>query len=142
MMRNLIAGFVLLMISSATFAHGDDQNTEVKSVEKRVYIISPKDGATVSTEFKVVFGIEGMSVSPAGVKKHNSGHHHLLIDGKKLPDLSKPLGAEVTHFGAGQTETMVKLNPGKHTLQLILGDHMHQPHSPPIVSKAITVTVE
>jgi hypothetical protein len=140
-MKKLITGFVVLLFSTVVLSHGDEQKAEAKA-DKSVFIISPKDGATVGTEFKVVFGIKGMTVSPAGVKKHNSGHHHLLIDGKKLPDMSKPLGAEVTHFGAGQTETTVKLTPGKHTLQLILGDHMHQPHSPPVVSKTITVTVE
>ncbi len=107
-----------------------------------VYIASPKDGDTVSRTFTVRFGLKGMGVAPAGVDKNNTGHHHLLIDGKALPDLQTPLGQEVKHFGGGQTETELTLPPGKHTLQLILGDKNHQPHQPPLVSHKITVTVE
>lgn len=106
-----------------------------------VYIISPQDDATVTSPVVVQFGLKGMGVSPAGVEKANTGHHHLLIDAD-LPDLTKPLGAEVKHFGGGQTETSLELSPGKHTLQLILADYKHQPHSPAVVSKKITITVK
>jgi len=105
------------------------------------YIVSPVDGATVSTTFDVVFGLKGMGVAPAGVQANNTGHHHLLVDGAQLPDLNAPLGANVTHFGAGQTQTTLTLTPGSHTLQLVLGDHLHIPHNPPVVSEKITITV-
>jgi hypothetical protein len=45
------------------------------------------------------------------------------------------------HFGAGQTETQLDLAPGKHTLQLVLGDAKHYPFSPPVVSEKITIRV-
>jgi hypothetical protein len=131
-----------LVICSNALAHVHKDETSSKSFKQAVFIVSPLDGATVSKEFKVVFGITGMTVSPAGIEKANSGHHHLLIDGKKLPDLSKPLGGDVRHFGAGQTETILVLEPGEHSLQLILADHMHLPHQPPVVSKKITITVK
>ena len=107
----------------------------------KAYIISPSDGATVSSPVKVVFGLSGMGVAPAGTAKKNTGHHHLLIDGK-MPDMKKPMGKNVKHFGGGQTETMLKLKPGKHTLQLILGDKTHTPHNPPVVSDPITIMVK
>ena len=107
-----------------------------------VYIVSPAHGETVPTTFTVVFGLSGMGVAPAGVDKPNTGHHHLLIDGKDLPPENLPMGKQVTHFGGGQTQTTVTLEPGEHTLQLILGDKLHVPHDPPIVSKQITVTVQ
>ncbi len=109
-----------------------------------VYIISPKDGAKVKSPFTVVFGLKGMGIAPAGIKFENSGHHHLLIDSDLPADLSQPLAAneKSVHFGKGQTETSVTLPPGKHTLQLVLGDSLHIPHDPPVVSKKITVTVE
>ncbi len=110
--------------------------------EAEVYIISPKDGETVPATFTVRFGLRGMGVAPAGVEKANTGHHHLLIDYDKLPPLDMPMGGDVKHFGAGQTETTVTLPPGEHTLQLILGDHAHRPHNPPVVSNKITVTVK
>lgn len=107
----------------------------------KAYIISPSDGATVSSPVRVVFGLSGMGVAPAGTAKKNTGHHHLLIDGE-LPDMKKPMGKNVKHFGGGQTETLLDLQPGKHTLQLILGDKAHQPHTPPVVSDPITIMVK
>ncbi len=95
-----------------------------------VYIISPKDGDTVASPFKVQFGLSGMGIAPAGVEKANTGHHHLIIDAT--------LAAE----GGGQTEAMVTLAPGQHTLQLVLGDWMHTPFNPPLGSPVVTVTVK
>jgi hypothetical protein len=108
-----------------------------------VYFISPKDGATVSSPFVVQFGLKGMGVVPAGIKFANSGHHHLLIDSDAPVDLNAPLTAndQLIHFGRGQTQATVTLPPGKHTLQLLLGDHDHRAHNPPVFSKKITVTV-
>ncbi len=105
------------------------------------YIISPADGEVVGETVTVKFGLQGMGVAPAGVDKPNTGHHHLLVDGEKLPDLKQPLGKEVMHFGGGQTQKVIHLKPGKHTLQLILGNHQHIPHDPPVVSEKITIIV-
>ena len=109
-----------------------------------VYIINPKDGASVHNPILVQFGLKGMGVAPAGVKFDNTGHHHLLIDTDAPSDPSTPLPAtdKIVHFGKGQTETTLNLAPGKHTLQLLLADANHIPHSPPLISKKITITVE
>ncbi len=109
----------------------------------RVFFITPADGATVSSPFTVEFGIEGMSVAPAGNNQPHSGHHHLLID-TGLPDLSLPIPADDRHihFGDGSTSTTVTLAPGEHTLTMLLGDYRHVPHDPPLVSEPITITVE
>lgn len=110
-----------------------------------VYIISPQNGATLKSPVRVRFGLSGMGVAPAGVAKEKTGHHHVLIDtDAKDLDLSKPLPAtdKVVHFGGGQTETMLKLAPGKHTLMLVMGDENHVPFDPPIVSRKITITVK
>jgi len=109
--------------------------------DAHVYIMSPANGAVVPTTFTVEFGLAGMGVAPAGVERANTGHHHLLVDGMELPSLDSPLGAAVTHFGGGQTQTRLTLPPGEHTLQLIFADHLHIPHSPPIVSEPVTITV-
>ena len=110
----------------------------------QVYIIIPKDGATVPQTFKVQFGLAGMGAAPAGTDLPKTGHHHLLIDAAQLPPLDQPLpsSSTVIHFGGGQTETQVTLPPGPHTLQLILGDKSHIPFNPPIVSEKISVTVQ
>ena len=110
-----------------------------------VYFINLKDGDTVSSPFKVQFGLTGMGVAPAGVEKPNTGHHHLIIDTTLSADEQKapiPSDAKHLHFGGGQTEAMVTLPPGPHTLQLVLGDWSHVPHVPPIMSQVIKVTVK
>ncbi len=139
-----------LILSTATvstsFAHNADHKQSIPLTaapsHANVYIIAPLDGATVSETFTVKFGLQGMGVSPAGIEKKNTGHHHLLVDGKKLPAFNKPMGKDVKHFGGGQTQTDITLSKGTHTLQLILGDHRHMPHSPAVVSKKVTITVE
>jgi hypothetical protein len=116
-----------------------------------VYFIAPADGATVTSPVTVQFGLRGMGVAPAEVEKENTGHHHLLIN--RPPFGEGEAGAEelvyaITsddnhrHFGKGQTEVTLDLPPGTHTLQLVLGDHGHVPHVPPVVSEQITITVE
>ncbi len=109
----------------------------------RVYIVSPQNGATVSSPVKVVFGLAGMGVAPAGVEKAKTGHHHLIIDAD-LPSVNEPVPSDdnYRHFGGGQTEVTIDLAPGTHTLQLIMGDHNHVPHDPPVVSEKISITVK
>jgi hypothetical protein len=110
----------------------------------KVYFINLKDGDTVSSPFLVQFGLSGMGVAPAGVEKPNTGHHHLLIDTTMTAEqMKEPLPADDTHkhFGGGQTEAMVTLPEGKHTIQLLLGDWTHIPHVPPVMSETITITV-
>jgi hypothetical protein len=108
----------------------------------KAYIISPANGDTVASTFTVKFGLKGMGVSPAGLDKKNTGHHHLLVDAKSLPSMKSAMGKNVKHFGGGQTETEITLAPGKHTLQLLLGDKSHVPHNPPVLSEKIIVTVK
>src|ERR1041385_7727517 len=106
------------------------------------YIIWPHDGATIKGAFWLRMGLSGtMGVAPASVVKTNTGHHHVLID-SDIPSLDQPIPNDKTHlhFGAGQTEARIDLPPGKHTIQLLLGDENHVPHDPPIMSKKITVT--
>jgi hypothetical protein len=109
------------------------------------YIGYPNDGQTLPAgkPFKVWFGLRYMGVAPRGVKFPNTGHHHLLID-TDLPPMDKEIPSDRNHlhFGAGETETMIELPPGKHTLQLLMGDDMHMPHNPPVYSKKITIYVK
>ncbi|KUJ76523.1 rod shape-determining protein RodA [Ruegeria marisrubri] len=133
-------GFCLLAVSAP--AGGETPSNP----DARVYIANLSDGETVKSPVTVVFGLSGMGVAPAGVEKEDTGHHHLLIDRPPLTEeeLSAPLPSDENHrhFGAGQTEVTLELAPGPHTLQLVLGDHNHVPHSPPIVSEVITIIAE
>lgn len=139
-MRNLFAALLALLFLGPAAAL--DRTASPAGAE--VYIIGPKDGAVVKSPVKVQFGLKGMGIAPAGIAFENSGHHHLLIDTDPPADLSQPLptSEQVVHFGKGQTETELKLAPGKHTLQLVLGDQLHVPHNPPVMSKKITIEVK
>ena len=110
----------------------------------KVYFITPTADAEVSNPLTVRFGLSGMGIAPAGTVKENTGHHHLLIDVTELPamDMPMPNDDHHRHFGGGQTEISLELAPGKHTLQLLLGDANHIPHDPPVLSEKITVEVK
>jgi hypothetical protein len=111
----------------------------------KAYFINLKDGEEVTSPLLVQFGLSGMGVAPAGVEKPNTGHHHLLIDTKMTDEQLKeaiPMDDHHKHFGGGQTEAMVTLSPGPHTLQLMLGDWSHIPLLPPVMSEPITITVK
>jgi hypothetical protein len=138
-----VAAVGLLALSMAGFAAAQVMKTKAPAGAEE-YIISPKDGSTVSSPFVVQFGLKGMGVAPAGVNQPNTGHHHLLIDVDQMPDMGAPLPKtdHIQHFGGGQTETTLTLPPGKHTLQLVLGDYLHVPFDAPVMSKKITITVK
>jgi hypothetical protein len=107
------------------------------------YIIWPTDGAVVpGGKFWLRMGLSGAGIAPAGIDRPHTGHHHLIVDAD-LPPLDQPIPNDKTHlhFGAGQTEVRIELPPGRHTLQLLLGDADHVPHDPPVMSKKITITV-
>ncbi len=109
-----------------------------------VYFIAPEAGAVIKGEITVRFGLRGMGVAPAGIAVANTGHHHLLIDVDVPPKAGEAIvnDEQHRHFGGGQTEVTLELAPGKHSLQLLLGDHLHRPHDPPVLSEKISVTVE
>ncbi len=137
MSRAAFAGLLLSASMLATAATPAPKGAEA-------FIVSPEDGATVPQEFKVKFGVKHISLAPAGDVTKQTGHHHLLIDVKELPPAGAPIPTDANHmhFGKAQTEATIKLPPGKHTLQLELGDAGHMPFDPPIVSKKITVNVK
>jgi hypothetical protein len=108
------------------------------------YIIEPADGARMTNPVRVVFGLKGIGVAPAGVERNDAGHHHLLVDAPLPTDLGLPIANDEQHrhFGGGQTEVELTLAPGRHTLQMLLGDHLHIPHDPPIASSVVTIEVQ
>ena len=108
-----------------------------------VYFITPKNDDIVSGQVVVKFGLQNFGVSPAGLNVNGTGHHHLVID-DDLPNMDQPIPADKNHihFGKGQTEVKLELEPGLHTLQLLLGDYRHIPHNPPIYSNKIKIVVK
>jgi hypothetical protein len=135
----------ILLLSLAIAAAAMAQAETAAPPNAVVYFINLKDGDSVKSPIKIQFGLSGMGVAPAGVEKPSTGHHHLLIDTTLTPEQAKepiPADDHHLHFGGGQTETTLTLPPGRHTLQLVLGDWSHIPFNPPVVSPAITIDVK
>ena len=114
----------------------------INAFSEKVYFINLKDGDELKSPFLIQFGLSGKGIAPAGIDVDNTGHHHLLINVDEVNySMPIPSSKQHLHFGLGQTETILSLPPGKHKLQLILGDKYHVPHDPPLVSKIIEVNV-
>ncbi len=132
---------ILLFTAGATVADSGIPRSD-RPDDAQVYFISPTAGESVTSPVIVRFGLKKMGVAPAGVEKEGTGHHHLIVDAELPPaDLPVPASEHYRHFGHGQTEVALELEPGEHTLQLMLGDHLHVPHNPPVVSERISITV-
>lgn len=146
------AAFALaLMAAPIAFAPPAVAQDTAANPDAALYFIDLEDGATVSSPLTVRFGLSGMGVAPAGTEKEMTGHHHLFVDRPPLGEgemgademtTAIPSDDNHRHFGGGQTETTIELAPGEHTLQLVLGDWSHVPHTPPVTSDRITVMVE
>ena len=114
----------------------------VSAAVPRVYIESPESGALVQSPVEIVFALDGMELAPAGTYATDTGHHHLIID-NELPDLGMPIPSDNNHlhFGKAQDRVLLDLEPGLHTLQLLLGDGSHIPHQPPLISEKIEIRI-
>ena len=139
-----IARLAVLSISLALLPVAAHAQGTPSPKDALLYIIWPHDGQTIRGAFWCRFGLRNMGVTHAGDAYANSGHHHLLVDVSEPLDPKQPIAQDKSHlhFGAGQTETHIELSPGKHTLQLVLGDAKHYPFDPPVVSKKITVRIK
>lgn len=141
-MKNALFALALAAITAGTAA------AQTPSPEGAVlYFVGLQDGATVTGPVTVVFGMRGMGVAPADIQRDNTGHHHLFLNRTPFDPASDggfsiPADDNHRHFGGGQTEVTLDLPAGTHTLQLVLGDHAHAPHDPPVVSEVITITVQ
>jgi len=140
-MKGMMTVIAVLLMGLSSFSQATQTPSRMGSA---VYFISPAHGEVVSSPVKVRFGLTGMGVAPAGVAVADTGHHHLLIDvpGEALLHDPVPKDDKHLHFGSGQTETILALAPGKHTLQLLLADQDHIPHKPAVVSRKIVIYVE
>ncbi|WP_264211320.1 DUF4399 domain-containing protein [Leisingera thetidis] len=146
-MKRILAASVAVCLAVPLWA----QERTPSHPDAKVFFVNLKDGDTVTSPVTVVFGLSGMDVAPAGSGQENSGHHHLLIDRPAIGEGEDgadellnglPADAHHVHFGGGQTETTIELPPGRHSLQLVLGDASHVPHESPVVSEVITIHVE
>ena len=147
--KNLLLSIMLMTLLGAGTASAEDAPKAAPARAKapsgaQVFIVTPADGATVGQDVKVEFGAKNISVAPATNTAPGTGHHHLLIDAAELPPVDLPIPADATHkhYGKGQTEDTIHLEPGDHTLQLDFADALHMQFDPPIVSKKVTLHVK
>ena len=142
----LLTASIMLMAFPTAYA---GETVSAKGASQ--YIVNLKNGDEVSSPVKIVFGLSGMGIAPAGVDKENTGHHHILLDRPNIGEgedgadefeFNLPADENHIHYGKGQTEAVLELTPGKHTIQLVLGDKDHIPHNPPVYSERITITVK
>lgn len=141
-MKGAIAALVAaIVVTGATMAEAAERMPAPK--EARAYIIWPKNGMVIDGgKLWVRMGLRNFGIAPAGLNRVGTGHHHLIVDAE-LPPFDEPIPSDKNHlhFGAGQQEVRLELPPGKHTLQMLLGDHDHIPHDPPLFSEKVTITV-
>ena len=128
-MQKILAAMTMALLAGSAAAQSVD-------------FTEPKNGAVVSSPFKVKFAVTGMEVKPAGTMDSNTGHHHLLInaDSMKVGE-SIPFDEKHLHFGKGQTETEVTLPPGNYKLTMQFANGAHQSYGPGL-SKTINITVK
>jgi hypothetical protein len=142
----LRVGFIAALGLSLLMGNAATAETAHWPEGAKVFFVEPKNGAEISGPVKIVMGVERIDIAPAGTDNPNTGHHHILIntDAPMGEKALAPLAADdnIKHFGKGQTETTLTLAPGKHTLQLIVGDGNHIPYDPALASEKITVTVK
>ncbi len=138
----ILAGVAILFGRDAAVLAAAATEATLPAPAAELYFISPRNGERLPSPVIVRFGLRHMGVAPAGVEFPGTGHHHLVINAP-LPPLAAPIPADDhhRHFGKGQTETEISLPPGRHTLQLLLGDHLHRPHERPVFSEVITIEV-
>jgi hypothetical protein len=143
-MQMKIVRLLVLAVALAFFPAVAQAQGKAPAKDALLYFIWPQNGTVIKGGFWCRFGLRNMGVTHAGEDFANSGHHHLLIDVNEPLDVNEPIPQDKNHlhFGAGQTEARIELPPGKHTLQLVLGDHKHYPFNPPLVSEKITITVK
>jgi hypothetical protein len=137
-----VAAFTVAALAAGSYALAQFPRTAPPAGAK-VYFIQPKNGENVKGPVKVLMGLSGMGIAPAGLDAGaDTGHHHVLVNVDKFNVAAAvPNDDKHRHFGRGQTETTLNLPAGKHTLQLVVGDRNHMPHNPPVMSEKITVTV-
>ena len=137
--RLVMLSATLTLLSLAAYGQGKPAPKDAL-----IYFVWPQNGTTIKGGFWCRFGLRNMGVTHAGDNYQNSGHHHLLIDVSEPLDPNEPIAQDKSHlhYGAGQTEARIELPPGKHTLQLVLGDANHYPFQPPVVSNKVTVTIK
>ena len=131
--------FITFFIPLSTSVYGG----ETPSVPgTKVYFINLIEGQKIKSPYLVQLGLTSeMGIAPALADWPDTGHHHIIID-STITNMNKSISNKHVHLGKGQTEILLKLASGKHTIQIFFGDYSHIPHDPPVMSEILNITVE
>jgi hypothetical protein len=109
---------VVVVVLAAACGDGDDGAS--------VAFSDPADGAAVAGGVDVTMTAAGVTIEEAGEVREDAGHFHVIADaGCVEPGAAVSRGADHLHFGGGQSEGTIYLNPGSHDLCLQVGDGAH-----------------
>ena len=141
-MRLLIFCCIFLLSCAVEKKESQKPQEMVVEKDKQVFFKWPKDGSTVGSPVFIDMGLEGMIVEPAGKVKSGYGHHHLLINQKFWPERSViPTSDTTLHYGQGQTDASIELDPGTYILSLQFADGVHASYGE-TMSATIKINVE
>jgi len=135
----LLLFFITFCISSSISVYGGETPSVTGT---KVYFINLIDGQKIKSPYLVQLGLTSeMGIAPALADWPDTGHHHIIID-STITNMNKSISNKHVHLGKGQTEILLKLASGKHTIQIFFGDYSHIPHDPPVKSEILNITVE
>ena len=145
-MRIIIIFFIALTFSCSDKkkkeSYLSDANEIKDVIAKKVFFKWPKDGSTVASPVFIDMGVEGMIIEPAGIVKDGYGHHHILINQKFWPEGEViPTSDSTLHFGKGQTDASIELDPGSYIISLQFADGVHASYGENM-SSSIKIKVE
>ncbi|MGH9243800.1 MAG: DUF4399 domain-containing protein [Acidimicrobiales bacterium] len=104
---------------------GNGRNGDA-ATEATVSIAAPGDDEEVTSPVAIEMEADGITIEPAGEVRDGAGHFHIIVDvGCVDPGETIPMTEGYNHFGMGQTEAEVELEPGEHELCLQAGDGAH-----------------
>ncbi|AFK19202.1 DUF4399 domain-containing protein [Haloferax mediterranei ATCC 33500] len=70
---------------------------------------------------------DGVTIEEAGAVNEGAGHYHILVDTEPVtPGEVIPSDDSHIHYGTGQEDGVLELEPGEHTLHLQVGDGKHK----------------
>jgi hypothetical protein len=121
-------------------AQSGDVEAGEEAGEASASFTAPTTGDTVAQRFTVAMEATGVEIEPAGEVRDGAGHFHVMVDTGCLdPGETIPSDDQHVHFGKGQLEGQLFLEPGEHELCLQVGDGAHTALP---ISDELSVTVD
>ena len=110
---------IACVIALVLTACGDDDGPTVT-------LTAPTDDAHIAGGVQLAMSADGLTIEEAGEVHDDAGHFHVIADdGCTETGAAVARDADHVHFGKGQSEGVIYLEPGAHELCLQAGDGEH-----------------